>query len=179
MDSRATTASANLLDGILATFHSPPSTTDIQALSLACPPAMVLAAMEMIDNGEGASLPSRLPTRLTQECPVGRISLPNGRVLYQVSGGSGAYTVHVDIPSGYCPCPAFSQLVLHSQDQIIVSEVPQVRSYYTRGLIQGMRQCKHLLAVRLADVLDKFVDKSLGLNWVAGLSTRFATVMAT
>jgi hypothetical protein len=40
-------------------------------------------------------------------------------------------------------------------------------------------QCKHLLAVRLAEVLDKFVDKSLGLNWVAGLSTRFATVIPT
>jgi hypothetical protein len=60
MDLRATVAAANLLDGILAAFDSPPSTANIQALSLACPPAMVLAALEMLDNGEGASSPPSL-----------------------------------------------------------------------------------------------------------------------
>lgn len=60
MDLRATVAAASLLDGILAAFDSPPSTANIQALSLACPPAMVLAALEMLDNGEGASSPPSL-----------------------------------------------------------------------------------------------------------------------
>lgn len=42
-------------------------------------------------------------------------------MLYQVAGSTGQYTVHPDVRGGYCPCPAFSQLVLFSQSHFTVS----------------------------------------------------------
>ncbi|KZO98891.1 hypothetical protein CALVIDRAFT_534986 [Calocera viscosa TUFC12733] len=66
--------------------------------------------------------------------------MPYGRQFYRVHGGKDAddvYTVHSQLMSTFspsCTCPAFAYSVLLSETQLM---------------------CKHVLAVRLAERLDK------------------------
>ncbi|KDE03903.1 hypothetical protein MVLG_05657 [Microbotryum lychnidis-dioicae p1A1 Lamole] len=92
---------------------------------------------------------------------VARLNLPNRQSLYQVSGSTKAYTVHTT-PSaasigrlGFCPCPAFAYSVLKTQQNVL---------------------CKHLLAVLICERLDTFVDKQVGLKWLAAWSSGFRTL---
>ncbi|KAL8280775.1 hypothetical protein RQP46_006779 [Phenoliferia psychrophenolica] len=120
---------------------TPPTDEQLRALALLVGSTTLLAALDLIDQSQ-----------------VAKITLPNGRALYQVAGSIGQYTVHPDVRGGYCPCPAFSQLVLCNQSHFI---------------------CKHLLAVVLADRLGLFNLKSMGLSWLQSLSLKFAAVPAT
>ncbi|GAA5836550.1 hypothetical protein JCM3766R1_001630 [Sporobolomyces carnicolor] len=88
---------------------------------------------------------------------VARVHLPNGRTLYQVASAnsSSSYTVHPELDNGgYCPCPAYSRNTLGAKQHQII--------------------CKHLLACRIADKLERgWNDKFVSLKWVAGWSTQF------
>ncbi|GAA5902114.1 hypothetical protein JCM5296_006607 [Sporobolomyces johnsonii] len=130
---------AQLLNGQLASLSSPLSDSDFRALALIVGSSMLLDALDLIDKDE-----------------VARISPPNGRPIYQVTGSSQAYTVHPELVGGYCPCPAFSHRVMAKENQVI---------------------CKHLLACRIADRLDAWKDKKVGLKWVAGLATKFGAAL--
>ena len=81
--------------------------------------------------------------------------------------------VHPDVRGGYCPCPAFSQLVLFNQSHFTV-RVSQSKK--EAPALKVALQCKHLLAVVLADKLDGFKEKNMGLTWLHGLSAKFGTV---
>ncbi|GAA5988287.1 hypothetical protein JCM10908_002150 [Rhodotorula pacifica] len=91
---------------------------------------------------------------------VARIIPPNGCPLYQVASSSGGqpYTVFPDAPRGvgYCPCPAFSFGVLAKGNQVT---------------------CKHLLACRIADRINAWEHKRVGLEWLAGLATKFGAAV--
>ncbi|BGP56087.1 hypothetical protein JCM8202_005237 [Rhodotorula sphaerocarpa] len=91
---------------------------------------------------------------------VARIVPPNGQPLYQVASSSGGqpYTVYPDSPpgAGFCPCPAFTFAVLGQGNQIT---------------------CKHLLACRIADRIDAWEQKRVGLEWLAGLATKFGVAV--
>lgn len=104
--------------------------------------------------------------------------MPNGRLLFTVSGSTASYTVYPDVlAEGYCPCPAFSQAVIHTGINIIVS-LEFLISYYFY-LLSFMNQCKHLLAVKIAQQVDGYIDKLQGLTWIAGLATNFAAAPQT
>ncbi|SGZ27097.1 BQ5605_C025g10053 [Microbotryum silenes-dioicae] len=102
---------------------------------------------------------------------VARLNLPNRQSLYQVSGSTKAYTVHTT-PSaasigrlGFCPCPAFAYSVLKTQQNVLASQAPHI-----------LLGCKHLLAVLICERLDTFVDKQVGLKWLAAWSSGFRTL---
>lgn len=58
---------------------------------------------------------------------VARIRKPNGRLIYQVTGSNGVYTLFPESGEegrGYCPCPAFATMVLADDSAIIVRFLP-------------------------------------------------------
>ncbi|KAH8119556.1 hypothetical protein DFH11DRAFT_1849314 [Phellopilus nigrolimitatus] len=74
---------------------------------------------------------------------VMRLKTQWGRSFYEVHGSTSAYTVQPDLPShmpAYCSCPSFAFSVLLSEDQLM---------------------CKHLLAVKLAQRLNKCVERNI------------------
>ncbi|POY71010.1 hypothetical protein BMF94_5935 [Rhodotorula taiwanensis] len=91
---------------------------------------------------------------------VARILPPNGRPIYQVASSSGGqpYTVYPNVPKGggFCPCPAFSYGVLAQGNQVT---------------------CKHILACRIADRINAWEHKRVGLEWLAGLAIKFGTAV--
>ncbi|KWU42333.1 hypothetical protein RHOSPDRAFT_36131 [Rhodotorula sp. JG-1b] len=97
---------------------------------------------------------------LVDKDQVARIVPPNGRPLYRVASSSGSqpYTVFPHFPSGtgYCPCPAYSFGVLAKGNQVT---------------------CKHLLACRITDRIDAWENKRVGLEWLAGLATKFGAAV--
>ncbi|GAA6010352.1 hypothetical protein JCM11491_006281 [Sporobolomyces phaffii] len=88
---------------------------------------------------------------------VARVHLPNGATVYQVASASSPnpYTVHPELArGGYCPCPAYSRNVLGQKSAQLI--------------------CKHLLACRIADKVDRgWNEKHVSSKWVAGWSTKF------
>ncbi|GAA5936309.1 hypothetical protein JCM3775_006460 [Rhodotorula graminis] len=146
-----TSAHAHLLDGALAALGPPPppllDSTHLSTLALIVGPTMLLDALDLVDKRS-----------------VARIHTPSGATLYQVAASShsaapgGSYTLYLDVPrGGYCPCPFFSSAVLAPAATALI--------------------CKHLLACRIADRLDAWHDKRVGLKWVAGFATRFGAAV--
>lgn len=109
---------------------------------------------------------------------VSKITMPNGRFLFTVSGSTASYTVYPDVlAEGYCPCPSFSQAVINTGTNIIVgSDFLILKHFY---LLSFMNKCKHLLAVKIALQIDGCIEKSQGLTWIAGLATNFAAAPQT
>lgn len=67
MTNQANESLWTILSGVLAALSNPPSTADLRALSLACGPKMVLAALDLLDNKEGASTQLRARIQLRGE----------------------------------------------------------------------------------------------------------------
>ncbi|GAA5915127.1 hypothetical protein JCM8208_002635 [Rhodotorula glutinis] len=139
----ATPAHAQLLDGALSSLAPPLLDSHLSTLALVVGPTMLLDALDLVDKRS-----------------VARITTPAGAPVYQVAASSssaapgGSYTVYLDLlGGGYCPCAFFSSAVLAPGATAVI--------------------CKHLLACRIADRLDAWHDKRVGLKWVAGFATRF------
>ncbi|EIN11662.1 hypothetical protein PUNSTDRAFT_62494, partial [Punctularia strigosozonata HHB-11173 SS5] len=85
-----------------------------------------------------------------------KYTTPWGRVHYEAVCSQGTYLVHPKLGSDstlgfYCPCPAFTYTVL------VAGSHPM---------------CKHVLAIRLAERLDKCVERQLGLDGLAFIIAR-------
>ncbi|TNY18465.1 hypothetical protein DMC30DRAFT_52452 [Rhodotorula diobovata] len=140
-------AHAQLVNGALAALSPPVSDAHLRTLALVVGPSMLTDALDLIDKHL-----------------VARITPPAGRPVYQVASSSPAgaggdsYTLYPDLPGGgYCPCAFFSSSVLPANGTAVI--------------------CKHLLACRIADRLDAWTDKRVGLKWVAGFATRFGAAV--
>ncbi|SCV70062.1 BQ2448_1456 [Microbotryum intermedium] len=159
-------ALSTLIASHLASINSTLTDDQLTALAhLVGSTTLLIDALHLIDTQGGRPLQLYLACFLLTHSkadpssiqpPVARLSLPNSSSLYQVSGSIKAYTVHT-FPSasstgrlGFCPCPAFAYSVLKTH-----------------------QNCKHLLAVLICERLDAFVDKQVGLRWLAAWSSGF------
>lgn len=128
-------SSSQLLNGQLAALAAPLSDDSLHALALVVGPAMLLEALDLIDQDQGTTDSPLAAVGFCwgESCYLGMLSLnsvarimpPNGRPLYQVASSSGGqpYTVfpHVPAGTGYCPCPAYSFGVLAKGNQVTVT----------------------------------------------------------
>ena len=128
-------SSSQLLNGQLAALEAPLSDDSLHALALVVGPAMLLEALDLIDQDQGTTDSPLAAVGFCwgESCYLGMLSLnsvarimpPNGRPLYQVASSSGGqpYTVfpHVPAGTGYCPCPAYSFGVLAKGNQVTVT----------------------------------------------------------
>ncbi|KAJ6586873.1 hypothetical protein DFH09DRAFT_236751 [Mycena vulgaris] len=102
------------------------------------PRTLVIAALDLIDRGNGGDL-STLPLKLLT-IPVLKCIGP-ARQHYEVLGSTATYRVFLNLPapiSAYCTCPAFAYLVLSSESYLM---------------------CKHVLAARLAEQMARCTDR--------------------
>ncbi|KAH8090753.1 hypothetical protein HD553DRAFT_14787 [Filobasidium floriforme] len=115
-----------------------PTDDDLSALSFIFGP-MLMPALTLVDRGD-----------------VNKISLPNGRQLYRVTGTKGkSYTVYpadVRQANAYCPCAAFTYSCLVAEQQLM---------------------CKHVLAVRIAEKTGRCKAIVSGRDGVADLLPGF------
>ncbi|TDL24256.1 hypothetical protein BD410DRAFT_767446 [Rickenella mellea] len=81
-----------------------------------------------------------------------------GRTFFEVLGSTGSYTVHPLLPSAtpvYCNCPSFTVSVLLSEDLLM---------------------CKHVLAVHVAQRLERCSERKIALEDLPSVVARQSNI---
>ncbi|KAJ7096372.1 hypothetical protein C8R44DRAFT_889682 [Mycena epipterygia] len=130
---------------IVASESNQTTVTEHSLLNLqsVLPRNLVLAALDLIDRGNGRYPPVAAASPAVNECVLPLVLKCIGPVRhhYEVLGSTATYRVFLNIPgpiSAYCTCPAFAYLVLSSESYLM---------------------CKHVLAARLGNQLARCIDR--------------------
>lgn len=194
----AAQSTSQLLNGQLAALDAPLSDDSLHALALLVGPAMLLEALDLIDKDQGAAPPSLLaaPTNAeTCRCPppppparscsksrphhaAQRSTALPSRKLF------GRSTLH-RLPTRPVrhwllplPCVLVRRPRKGEPGHRMASLMRSKRFCQRAGLIAIRKiQCKHLLACRIADRINAWEHKRVGLEWLAGLATKFGAAV--